>query len=316
MTRSWLDDVIDAAARGPVVRAVVIAADGSTPRDVGAWMLISATTTAGTIGGGALEQDVMVRARAMLGDAPAAPWSRHVVRYHLGPELAQCCGGAVRLLLERFGQHEMEQSRALARAEPTLVQRTLLAGGPLCAADAATIVGVGASADVESFCEKVRAPTRPLWLYGAGHVGRAIVYAFAPLPFTITWIDIARNRFPPDVSDDVACVVTPDPAHCVVEAPAAAIHLIMTHSHALDEAIVAAILRRRQFRYLGLIGSATKKARMHQRLARAGLDAGTLARLVCPIGLPGLGGKDPAVIAASVAADLMAQRPVLDVESP
>lgn len=138
---------------------------------------------------------------------------------------------------------------------------------------------------------------RPLWIYGAGHVGRAIVHVMQPLPdFAITWVDVAADRFP---QTDVTTLVAVDPAQAVRHAPDDAAHLILTYSHAVDLALCHAILQRR-FDSVGLIGSATKWARFRGRLAALGHTPAQIARIACPIGDPSLG-KHPAALALGVA---------------
>jgi xanthine dehydrogenase accessory factor len=165
--------------------------------------------------------------------------------------------------------------------------------------------------------ERVNPPAQPLWLFGAGHVGRALVPALHPLGFAITWIDGRAGQFPEPALPGVKQLALAIPELAVDEAPPGAHFLVMTHSHPLDEAICEAVLRRDDFAYLGLIGSATKRASFVKRLGAAGISAARLNRLTCPIGLPGIKNKEPAAIAASVAADLLVRREgnLLSVES-
>jgi xanthine dehydrogenase accessory factor len=155
-----------------------------------------------------------------------------------------------------------------------------------------------------------------LFVFGAGHVGRAIVRAIEPLGFAVTWIDGRADAFPAAVSADFAGGIRTwslaMPELAVEEAAPGAFFLVMTHSHPLDEAICEAVLKRGDFAFLGLIGSATKAARFRKSLAKSGISEADLKRLTCPIGLPGLSGKDPARIAASVAADLLIRRQETD----
>lgn len=140
-------------------------------------------------------------------------------------------------------------------------------------------------------------PARPLWIYGAGHVGRALVHVMAPLPdFAITWVDTHADRFP---QTDVTTLVARDPAHVVRHAPADADHLILTYSHEIDLALCHAVLSH-SFHTAGLIGSATKWARFKARLAALGHPPARISRIACPIGDPRLG-KHPAAIALGVA---------------
>lgn len=151
------------------------------------------------------------------------------------------------------------------------------------------------------------APRFRLHLFGAGHVGRALVQVLAGVDCEVVWVDEREREFPPGT--------LPRQVHRVCVEPVAAevdggqpgdFYLVLTHSHALDLAIVEAVLRRGDFGWLGLIGSATKRARFAHRLAERGIGPAVLARLCCPVGLPGIAGKAPGVIAVAIAAQLLA----------
>lgn len=190
----------------------------------------------------------------------------------LGPSLGQCCGGVVRLRYERVG-----------------------------------------AADAPALQERLAARLAPLALFGGGHVGRALVNALAPLPFSVTWIDSRDEIFPSQIPPNVACEHS-EPVHAAVPQLAAQSRvLIMSFSHAEDLDIVAACLRRLRERndlpYLGLIGSKTKWATFRHRLQERGFSESELARVTCPIGLPGITGKEPEVIAASVTAQILLVAP-------
>ena len=150
------------------------------------------------------------------------------------------------------------------------------------------------------------APLFSLQLYGAGHVGRAIAHLLDDLPCQVQWIDEREAEFPDAASAphiDRRCV---DPVQAEVRlAPPGACYLVLTHRHDLDLAITEAVLRRGDFSFLGLIGSATKRARFLHRLEARGLSPAALARLTCPIGVPGIAGKQPELIALAVVAQLL-----------
>ena len=154
---------------------------------------------------------------------------------------------------------------------------------------------------VERFCDL----RRPVWLFGAGHVGRALMLALAPLPFEVTWIDERAAAFPAAMPANVRSVRSADPEEEVARAPDGALIVVVTHSHARDLAIVHAALAAGRFGYVGLIGSASKRARFTRRLREAGVPEGRIAKLVCPIGLPTIGSKHPAAIAAGVTVQLL-----------
>ena len=255
--RDWL------ASGQPAALVRVERARGSTPREEGVAMLVTADAIAGTIGGGQLELDAIARARALLagGDAEA------VVEIPLGPAIGQCCGGHVRLRIARADDAAVD---ALAAAE--------------AAAEAA-------------------APM--VLVFGAGHVGHALIDALALLPFRVRWIDDRADAFGA-VPAGIARIVAPDPEAEVASAPAGAACVVLTHSHALDARITAAALERDGLAYVGLIGSATKRRRFEHGFRDIGIAERRIARLVCPIGDRGVRDKRPAVIAALVAAELVA----------
>lgn len=322
--RDWLPWLIDLLDDGPAAVVTVLATDGSTPRDVGARMLVTGLANEGTIGGGALEYQAIAAARAML--AAAEPWQRRVIDVPLGPAVQQCCGGYVRLLVEVVVQADRDAIAALSRGivvRPTvsgapwicIEHRSAANGLPLPVARAVRAMASGEApaaaltidvSDATWLVEPIREPLTPLHLYGAGHVAREVVAVLAGLPYEITWVDVARGRFPDAVDEAIDVVVTGDPASVARGAPGGAVHVVMTFSHALDEAITAELLRADTFAYLGLIGSKTKRARFVQRFRRAGIPDAAIARLTCPIGLPDVAGKTPRAIAISLAAQLVA----------
>ena len=160
---------------------------------------------------------------------------------------------------------------------------------------------------VELFCDL----RRPVWLFGAGHVGRALMLALAPLPFDVTWVDERADAFPAALPANVRPLRSDDPAEVLARVPDGALIVVMTHSHSRDLSIVHAALAAGRFGYVGLIGSASKRARFTRRLRDAGVAETRIAALVCPIGLCGIRSKHPAAIAAGVAAQLLERDDVL-----
>ncbi|MFL4468657.1 xanthine dehydrogenase accessory protein XdhC [Tateyamaria armeniaca] len=284
-------------AHGRVVRVVIAAVHGSAPREVGAAMCVWESGQSGTIGGGALEYELAIAARALTQDTT----SRHA----LGPDLGQCCGGAVEVLSEVF---DLPRALALptdviARGPdpmPLSIKRMLSAArnqGQI--PDAQRIDGW--------MIEGVRPPDHALWIWGAGHVGRALVDVLHPIPgIAITWVDTAADRFPDDVPNCVTVVPAGDPSRLVPHAPVDADHLILTYSHDLDLSLCHAVLQH-GFGSAGLIGSATKWARFRKRLSMLGHGSDQIARITCPIGDPALG-KQPHMIAIGVAHRLLMER--------
>ncbi|MCB1340589.1 MAG: xanthine dehydrogenase accessory protein XdhC, partial [Pseudooceanicola sp.] len=247
------------------------------------------------IGGGALE--FVAARRALEGD--------RLERHPLGPSLGQCCGGAVTLLTEVF-----DPARVAALAGPVIARPAPGAGEmPLAVrrllADAR---GAGQAPEPQLIDGwMVEAPahrSRDLWVWGAGHVGRALVAVLAPLPgMRVTWVDTGPDRFPSEVPEGVTVLPAADPARLVAHAPPQAEHLILTYSHALDLELCHRLLAH-GFAAAGLIGSNSKWARFRSRLSALGHTSEHIARIRCPIGDPGLG-KHPQAIAVGVAAELL-----------
>ena len=289
------------AAQGRVVRVVVTQTAGSVPREVGAAMLVWAEGQAGTIGGGALEWQAAQGARDVL-----ASGQNRVDRLALGPNIGQCCGGSVGLVSEvwdaaRLAALEVGAGMVLRRVWGDAPKPLALARAEARARDRGVVPGL-MLADGWLMEPLFHAP-RALWVWGAGHVGRAIVGVLAPLPdFAITWVDTVENRFPA-IPQGVARLVAPEPGVVVPMAPVGAEHLILTYSHALDLDLCHRLLGH-GFGACGLIGSDSKWARFRARLAALGHTPAQIARIDCPIGDPGLG-KHPQAIALGVGAALL-----------
>ena len=226
----------------------------------------------GTIGGGHLEFEAIAEARRYLLASTGRQGLPTEKRFALGPSLGQCCGGALVLQFEWVD-----------------------------AADAERLQGILQALAAKRF--------QPLALFGGGHVGKALVQVLAPLPFHVRWIDSRDEIFPEAVPAQVICEHS-NPIHAAVNDLAAQSRvLIMSFSHAEDLDIVAACLLRQRLHndlpYIGLIGSATKWATFKRRLAERGFSEAECQQVTCPIGVPGILGKEPEVIAVAVAAQLL-----------
>ncbi|WP_136442892.1 xanthine dehydrogenase accessory protein XdhC [Pacificoceanicola onchidii] len=280
------------ATRGRVARVVVAEVRGSTPREVGASMLVWEGGQSGTIGGGTLELEA----------AQSAFERRGATRHALGPDMGQCCGGAVTLWTDVFEAPDLDalQGPVIARGPgdmPLSVKRVLAqARGQGCRPPSSFTDGW--------MVEPLAEPQRHLWIWGAGHVGRALVQVLSPLPdLAVTWIDTETERFPDDIPAGVTMLPAAQPARLMPHAPMDADHLIVTYSHALDLDLCHAALGH-GFAFCGLIGSDTKWARFRKRLAALGHSDAQIQRICCPIGQKHLG-KHPAAIAIGVAAQLI-----------
>ena len=150
-----------------------------------------------------------------------------------------------------------------------------------------------------------KADKPPVWIWGAGHVGRALIHTLSPLPVALTWIDDDFDRFPAEIPKDIHKLIATDMPRAMAHAPVAAHHLILTYSHEIDLSLCHAALAH-DFASTGLIGSATKWARFQKRLRQLGHSDAQISRIACPIGDPTLG-KYPQAIAVGVAARLISE---------
>lgn len=260
-------------------------------------MLVWKTGQSGTIGGGTLEFRAAEAARTQT--APT-----RLTHHALGPDMGQCCGGAVSLVSEIYDAARLDTlsdpviARPVSGGDMPLSVKRLLA--------AARNQGIAPLPQLVDgwMIEPVHKPTRDLWIWGAGHVGRALVRVLSPLPdVAISWVDTGPDRFPATVPGDVSAIPAAKPAELVRHAPRDAEHLVLTYSHNLDLELCNRLLLH-DFRFAGLIGSATKWARFRSRLAALGHSPQRIARITCPIGDPGLG-KHPQMIAVGVAAQIL-----------
>ncbi|MBP9907399.1 MAG: xanthine dehydrogenase accessory protein XdhC [Rhodoferax sp.] len=255
-------------ANAPAVLVRVQAHRGSVPRESDAWMAVFDQSCLGTVGGGQLEWQAMAQARVLLGDPSSAPV---LMRYPLGPSMGQCCGGEVHLRYERVSAVDV----------PALRQQF----------------------------DAVRARWPWLVLFGGGHVGAALVRLLASLPVQVQWIDSREGIFPLQLPDNVVSDLSEPVQLAVPSMPARALVLIMSFSHAQDLDVVAACLSRQRqnadLSWIGLIGSQSKWATFRNRLAQRGFTEAEMTRVQCPIGLHGIRGKQPEVIAVSVAAQVL-----------
>jgi xanthine dehydrogenase accessory factor len=335
MSGAWIDVLLRLREAGEAAIVVTVASTrGSVPREAGTKMIVTADAVHGTIGGGHLEHQAIAIARTQLGgdrggEAPLR-------RFPLGASLGQCCGGIVSLLFEPVtGPAEWLDALGAARDRRCDAVVVTSIGGK---ADAVKVVvtpdavcGVASDALLafartalvdgdparlaridgnELFVERVRAEDFAIVLFGAGHVGRALVRVLADIPCRIIWVDERESEFPRDVPINARMLCTDAPEEAIDEAPPGAYFLVMTHSHALDEILTERILRRADYAYFGLIGSQTKRRAFEKRLARRGVPPERFATMTCPIGIAGISGKDPATIAIAVTAQLLGVRAV------
>jgi len=248
---NWISALADLQTQGEACVLVTIIEElGSTPRNAGSKMVVSAERIFDTIGGGHLEYKAMEIAREMLASRSQ---NTRLERFSLGASLGQCCGGVNVLLFEPMGL-----------------------------------------------------PQAQIAVFGAGHVGRALVPLLASLPCRVRWIDSREQEFPAQIPDGVRQIVADEPLDEVDQLPKGSYCIVMTHNHQLDLELSAAILKRGDFAYFGLIGSKTKRVKFEHRLRDRGFDPAVLQRMRCPMGLSEVKGKLPIEIAVSIAAEVIA----------
>jgi xanthine dehydrogenase accessory factor len=248
---SWISALAELQQQGqPCVLVTIIEERGSTPRNAGSKMVVTAERIFETIGGGHLEYKAMELAREML---QSRSQDTRLERFSLGASLGQCCGGATVLLFEPMGQ-----------------------------------------------------PQAQIAVFGAGHVGRALVPLLASLPCKVRWIDSRENEFPEQIPAGVDKVVEDEVIDEVGSMPPGSYYIVMTHNHQLDLELTAAILKRNDFAYYGLIGSKSKRAKFEHRLRERGFTTEVMRRMRCPLGLAEVKGKLPIEIAVSIAGEVIA----------
>jgi xanthine dehydrogenase accessory factor len=201
----------------------------------------------------------------------------------------------------------LRDARALIAASGPPVEQQVALGpslGQCCGGVVRLRIAPLAAEDVNAWA--LPAPRFVLQMHGAGHVGRAVARLLAGIPCAVAWVDARDDAFPPGpLPPHLHAIATDTPEAEVAAAAPGTGFLVLTHSHALDERIVQAVLQREDFAFLGLIGSRSKRQRFEHRLLARGVPAARVARMVCPVGLPGIAGKEPEVIAVAVVAQLL-----------
>ncbi|MBT8076986.1 MAG: xanthine dehydrogenase accessory protein XdhC [Gammaproteobacteria bacterium] len=331
----WIDEILELARRDePAVLVTVADVRGSAPRETGAKMVVSSSHAFATIGGGELEFQCTRIASEILKrpDAPAL----ELRKFTLGSNCGQCCGGVVDVLFDTVTSsraawiEELAAMRAerrdailvtdLGNGEKTVVTAAgmraypaRLEPQPATIASARELLATGAAAcrvashdsGRQYLLEPIRCGAFDVALFGAGHVGSALVAILSQLDCNIRWVDNRRGVFPESLPANVSVVETRNPMLEVSALPAGSYFLVMTHSHSLDFGICDRVLRRADFALCGLIGSRSKRRRFERLMRQQGMPEALIGRLTCPIGVPGVGGKRPQEIAVAVSAQLL-----------
>ncbi|WP_425641906.1 xanthine dehydrogenase accessory protein XdhC [Marinomonas gallaica] len=251
MMKSWTDVVATLQRTGEAyVLVTVIGTRGSSPRETGSKMVVTAEHSDDTIGGGHLEYKSIAKARELLLTQQDC---QHIEEYPLGATLGQCCGGKVTVLFEHFAERGKD-----------------------------------------------------VWVFGAGHVSKAMVPLLAELPLRVHWVDSREEQFPEYIPSNVERCLTDDPVGELKRATAGSYMLVLTHNHQLDYELTEAALRRGDLGFLGVIGSDTKALRFRQRLSHRQFDETAIDKMTCPVGLEQVPGKRPMEVAVSITGQLIA----------
>lgn len=330
-----------------VVLVTVISTKGSTPREAGTKMIVSTSRIEGTIGGGNLEYQCIDIARQRLLTDSGKSWKRYTHRFPLGASLGQCCGGLANVLFETiestdagwiqelethsdqnantvlitpldkdhsekrlFSKNYLSTNEALKSEfaqKRNLIVRKLL--NQEHSAEPATTTVFTSGEQQESYLAELIVPNDfHIMLFGAGHVGKALVNVLSGLDCTISWVDNREEQFPDRIPNNTIKRLEEDPEDALDTVPKNTYFIVMTHCHQLDERICTHILRRNDFGYCGLIGSESKRRKFEKRLLAKGISLNALNHLTCPIGISGISGKKPGEIAIAISAQILQLR--------
>lgn len=312
--RDWLGKLIERLAAGEAaVTVTCLTVSGSAPCAPGSRMIVTRDGMAGTIGGGNLEFLATEQARKLLQLGERA----RVQSLPLGPMLSQCCGGRVTLFYERFSATDLGFLRAaeqkdgmlLTRCKPESYGKWLIRVGDAASLDGGEPPERFTTGELETFDgdywrESARLTKPQVCIFGAGHVGKALVQVLSVMDCDVVVID-PRTEVAGQLLNGTRILHTDDPNSMKAWWQNGAVAIILTHSHELDYTWVSAVLRRESSSFCGLIGSKTKRTRFIRRLRADGLTARQIEHLTCPIGLPGLNSKDPGAVAVATAAQLV-----------
>lgn len=325
----WLESLSALIKRGkPSVLITIVDAKGSVPRGAGTKMIVTEQSLHhGTIGGGNLEYQCIEMAKQRLKDIANEgrnptnsstnkndAWARKVQRFPLGASLGQCCGGMVVVLFETIEAVESKQPEWLAQLLAHKAERETVKlvtplndlSKPKLVTSHQALKSQPQAQNEECLVEIVKPNDFNIVVFGAGHVGRALVNVLSGLECEVTWVDSRADEFPESIPANVTKVIDSNPEDTAETVPANSYFIVLTHSHSLDQLLCEQVLRRGDFRFCGLIGSKSKRSKFEHRFRAKGFSEQQIASLTCPIGISSLNGKQPGHIAVAVAAQLLA----------
>jgi xanthine dehydrogenase accessory factor len=245
--------------------ATIIETKGSVPRNENVSMVVSSSEQYGTIGGGELEYQVIKESNDLLNNLNC---NQKIIELPLGPALGQCCGGFVKIQLSKFNN-----------GIKLLLKHDLK--------------------------EQIINQNQNLYIFGAGHVAKALLSKLDGVGFNIFIIDSRENFISKINADFVFPILAKDHTIVIKNSPSKSFYLVLTHSHQLDLSICDSLLKKNDFTFIGLIGSKTKKIRFKKKLIEIGHDENSIDKIECPIGIQSIKGKEPDVIAISIIARLL-----------
>ena len=305
-----LQEHIDKAE--PLIMVTVVNVEGSAPRESSCRMFVLEDRIIETIGGGNLEQEAINLARSMLFDSGSDNYRLEL--YGLGPALQQCCGGVVTLAFEKITTEPNWLAESLSKDNSNKILLSKFTDSQVIRK---TVDQAALDVDelaVNVLIERIQPFSPDVVIFGAGHVGSALVEVLSRLPFKISWVDKRSELFTKE-SETVSVYTDRSELEYISELPENALNIVMTYSHELDEDICYHYLKNKEFRFLGLIGSKTKRARFLHRLRDRGIDQQRLSALTCPIGVPQVTGSSPPEIAIAVAAQLLSLKDQIELDT-
>ncbi|WP_336009262.1 xanthine dehydrogenase accessory protein XdhC [Acinetobacter calcoaceticus] len=314
----WNDFVAWQVDAVPMVLVTVVRADGSTPREVGATMLLRLNLQrqwqqSDTIGGGHLEFQAIDIAKAMLRETEACV--KRIERFNLSARLGQCCGGVMWLLFEKISpaaitsdlSANLQAWRAGKHIWRTVSHQHASIWQAMDREQQPNFEFQPISSEEWQFGQQIQPYAMQVLICGAGHVGEAIVRCLLPIGVRVKWVDPRDDIFPSDLLQQVQCLTTDTPEAEIEHFDRSGAILILTHDHQLDLQLCFTALKPtpKPFAYVGMIGSKSKRAIFEKRMLTRGYTPEALQRLVCPIGIEGISSKQPATIAVAVVAQLL-----------
>ncbi|MCR9260688.1 MAG: xanthine dehydrogenase accessory protein XdhC [Pseudomonadaceae bacterium] len=310
MTR-WLTQLSEVQATlAPEQQAVMVTVArvrGSAPREVGARMWVTDSTTTGTVGGGELEYQCQAISRRILTDKSAE--SASLRNFPLGSNCGQCCGGVVDILFEKFSTipatWQLHATETLAKGDSGFLTTQLSASDDKLSTGHKEFTTLDPGTCKNALVESIQPAVAAIAVFGAGHVGTALVNILSHTQYDVVCIDNRPEQLPLEATSNIQPVYQKQPATYVSSLAANTASVVMTHSHALDFDICAAMLKRDDLSFCGLIGSQSKRKRFDRLFRQAGLTDEQISRLICPVGDTDLTSKRPGEIAITIAAQIL-----------